>query len=51
MSMLDTPEPPELYQGEGDGRLAPYDGGEMIEEDVEPETSAAEENGGITQEL
>ena len=52
MSTLETPEPPELYQGEGDGRLAPHeDDGMLEEEDNEPETTKMKKNDTITQEL
>ena len=51
MSILDTPEPPELYLGEGDGRLAPHEDERMEEEDDEPETTKLMKNNTITQEL
>ena len=51
MSVLDTPEPPELYLGEGDGRLAPHEDERMEEEDDEPETTKLMKNNTITQQL
>ena len=46
MSILDAPEPPELYLGEGDGRLAPHEDERMEEEDDEPETTKLMKNWG-----
>ena len=50
--MLETPEPPELFQGDGDGRLAPYEGDEMMDEEKseEQKETTTNKHGGITQE-